>query len=91
MSETTATPNTADKMPNFETLQEAFEWFLAHTIKPRHTQESLFHLKEILVRQKASMRIDPDASLAKAAAEDAWVAGQLSMLETLLEGGKIVD
>lgn len=85
------TEETSDKMPNFETLQEAFEWFLARAMKPRHLQETIFQLKEILLRQKASMRIDPKATLAEAAAEDAWIAGQISALETLLSGGKVVD
>lgn len=63
---------------------------LQETPIPDSTYQALARLRETYIYMKASFRIDTTKDLAFNAAEEAYLAGQLRMLELLLQDGRRV-
>lgn len=79
------------EVPQFSNFEEAREYFIGKVIKTPQTQSMLENLRDVMIRIKASIRIDPRLELAVAVGEDAYLAGQLAIIEELLNKGHVVD
>lgn len=78
------------EIPQFANFEEARQYFLSKLLKSQHNQDMLFALRDVLIRIKSSIRIDPRKELAVAVGEDSYLAGQLALLEDLLSSGAVV-
>jgi hypothetical protein len=79
-----------DKTPQFLSHSEALDYYLDRLPKLQSTQEILHALRETVIHQKASLVVDADGSLARAAAESAYLHGQIWLLEKMIAGGHVV-
>lgn len=64
--------------------------YLSETPIPDSTYDALLKLRETYVYMKATFRIDTTKDLAFNAAEEAYLSGQMRMLELLLQSGRRV-
>jgi len=76
--------------PKFQSIDEAEEYFLARLPKLKLTQEVLEELRQCYIMRKASMRMDTSKGFEWNVQEEAYVTGQINMLERLIQGGQVV-
>lgn len=86
-TETSGSPGKKEEL-KFDSIQEAMDHYLYNLPITDSTHAGLLRLRETLIFQKASMRIDLEKGFEQAVAEDAFVSGQLVLIENMLSRGK---
>lgn len=76
----------ARDVPQFTTFAEALDYYIKHFPRTDATQVTLRQIRDVLVASKASLVFDAEKSKAWNAQQEAYLRGQLRIVELLLIG-----